>query len=182
MVVMRMLANVQQVTIGPLIKSTIAPDTTIYTDEYDIYSRLATWGFHPVEKRGIGVSPMRFSCDSRAGRPSHWTFSTGCYAHLTVNHGRGEYARRGRRWLPRSSRQHHGRLLVALALLAATASGDLAREIAAVHRPVPVRAQREKARKMPTRITPDHTSRPTSPEHRMSHNENTQVADSDRSV
>ena len=38
---MRMLENVKQVTIGPLIKATIAPDTTVYTDEYDIYSRLS---------------------------------------------------------------------------------------------------------------------------------------------
>ena len=39
--------------------SHIAPGTTVYTDEYDIYSRLKEWG----------------------------------YEHLTVNHGRGEYAR-----------------------------------------------------------------------------------------
>ena len=56
---MHMLANVQQVTIAPLLRAAIAPGTTIYTDEYDIYSRLKEWG----------------------------------YQHLTVNHGRGEYAR-----------------------------------------------------------------------------------------
>jgi transposase len=39
-VVIRMLANVQQVTIKPLIQVTIAPGTLVYTDEYDIYSRL----------------------------------------------------------------------------------------------------------------------------------------------
>jgi transposase len=39
-VVIRMLANVQQVTIKPLIEATIAPGTCIYTDEYNIYSRL----------------------------------------------------------------------------------------------------------------------------------------------
>jgi len=39
-VVIRMLENVKQVTIGPLIKETIAKETLIYTDEYDIYSRL----------------------------------------------------------------------------------------------------------------------------------------------
>jgi transposase len=32
-VVIRMLANVRQVTIGPLIKATVAPGTLIYTDE-----------------------------------------------------------------------------------------------------------------------------------------------------
>jgi transposase len=44
-VVIRMLANVKQVTIGPLIKRTIAPGSTVYTDEYDIDSRLVEWGY-----------------------------------------------------------------------------------------------------------------------------------------
>ena len=43
-VVIRMLENVQQVTIKPLIHATIAPDTLVYTDAYDIYSRLEAWG------------------------------------------------------------------------------------------------------------------------------------------
>ena len=43
-VVIRMLANVQQATIAPLIRRTIAPGAVIYTDEYDIYSRLPEWG------------------------------------------------------------------------------------------------------------------------------------------
>ena len=60
-VVMHLLANVQQVTISPFLRAAIAPGTTVYTDEYDIYSRLKEWG----------------------------------YEHLTVNHGRGEYARDG---------------------------------------------------------------------------------------
>jgi transposase len=44
-VVIRMLENVKQVTIGPLIKRTIAAGSTVYTDEYDIYGRLAEWGY-----------------------------------------------------------------------------------------------------------------------------------------
>jgi len=44
-VVMRMLANVQQQTIQPILEATIAPGTTVYTDEYDIYRRLADWGY-----------------------------------------------------------------------------------------------------------------------------------------
>jgi transposase len=44
-VMIRMLANVKQVTIGPLIKRTIAEGTVVYTDEYDIYSRLEEWGY-----------------------------------------------------------------------------------------------------------------------------------------
>ena len=46
-VVVRMLANVQQVTIKPLIEATIAPGSRVYTDEYDIYSRLEPWGYEP---------------------------------------------------------------------------------------------------------------------------------------
>jgi transposase-like protein len=58
-VVIRMLANVKQKTIMPLIQSTIAPGALVYTDEYDIYNRLPAWG----------------------------------YAHKTVCHSHGEYAR-----------------------------------------------------------------------------------------
>jgi len=58
-VVMRMLENVQQKTIQPIIESVIAPGTMVYTDEYDIYFRLKDWG----------------------------------YAHETVCHSKGEYAR-----------------------------------------------------------------------------------------
>jgi len=58
-VVMRMLANVQQKTIKPIIKQYIAKGSLIHTDEYDIYARLRSWG----------------------------------YAHKTVCHSHGEYAR-----------------------------------------------------------------------------------------
>lgn len=44
-VVIRMLVNVQQVTIKPLIQATIAPGTLVYTNEYDIYSCLEEWGY-----------------------------------------------------------------------------------------------------------------------------------------
>ena len=54
-----MLANVQQTTIEPLIKTTITRGTQVYTDEYAIYHSLPAWG----------------------------------YAHKTVCHGAGEYAR-----------------------------------------------------------------------------------------
>jgi transposase len=58
-VVIQMLPNVQQSTIAPIIQTTVQAGTLIYTDEYDIYSRLGTWG----------------------------------YAHKTVCHSAGEYAR-----------------------------------------------------------------------------------------
>ena len=44
-VVIRMLADVQQKTIGPLIRATIAPGSTVYIDEYDIDHRLSEWGY-----------------------------------------------------------------------------------------------------------------------------------------
>jgi len=44
-VAIRMLENVQQRMIKPLIQATIASGTLVYTDEYDIYSRLEEWGY-----------------------------------------------------------------------------------------------------------------------------------------
>jgi transposase-like protein len=44
-IVIRMLADVKQRTIGPLIKRTIAPGAEVYTDEYDIYGRLSQGGY-----------------------------------------------------------------------------------------------------------------------------------------
>jgi transposase-like protein len=40
-----MLDKVQQATIKPIILSSIAAGTLIFTDEYTIYSRLEQWGF-----------------------------------------------------------------------------------------------------------------------------------------
>ena len=54
-VVIRMLANVQQTTIEPLIKATIIPDTQVYTDEYAIYNPLPEWGYgHKTVCHGAG--------------------------------------------------------------------------------------------------------------------------------
>ena len=50
-----MLENVQQVTIKPLILSSIATGTLIFTDEYNIYSRLEQWGFkHKTVNHSVG--------------------------------------------------------------------------------------------------------------------------------
>jgi len=57
--VLNLLDNVQQKTIKPIFERSIAPDTLVYTDEYNIYNRLEDWG----------------------------------YAHKTVCHSKGEYAR-----------------------------------------------------------------------------------------
>jgi len=44
-VVLRVLENVRQATIQPLIATFIAPGTLVNTDEYNIYGRLAEWGY-----------------------------------------------------------------------------------------------------------------------------------------
>ena len=44
-VFIRMLPNVQQVTIQPVIASTVTLGSQFYTDEYDIYDRLGAWGY-----------------------------------------------------------------------------------------------------------------------------------------
>jgi transposase len=44
-VVIKMLTNVRQKTIEPIIKATIAAGTLVYTDEYNIYARLEQWGY-----------------------------------------------------------------------------------------------------------------------------------------
>lgn len=43
--VIRLLSNVKQKTIKPIIEQIVKPGTLIYTDEYNIYSRLTEWGF-----------------------------------------------------------------------------------------------------------------------------------------
>jgi transposase-like protein len=43
--VIRMLENVQQATIQPLLTTMVAPGSLVYTDGYDIYARLEPWGY-----------------------------------------------------------------------------------------------------------------------------------------
>ena len=51
----KMLDNVQQVTIKPLIEKGVALGTLVYTDEYNIYQRLTQWGYeHKSVCHGIG--------------------------------------------------------------------------------------------------------------------------------
>jgi len=44
-VILRMLANVQQRTIKPVITAAVAPGTLVHTDEYSIYARLPAGGY-----------------------------------------------------------------------------------------------------------------------------------------
>ena len=41
----RMLANVQQRTIRPVIEATVARGALVHTDEHDVYARLEDWGY-----------------------------------------------------------------------------------------------------------------------------------------
>ena len=45
LIVIRMLADVKQATIAPLIRRTNANGTVVSTDQYDITSRLEEWGY-----------------------------------------------------------------------------------------------------------------------------------------
>ncbi len=54
-VAIHMLANVQQQTIKPIMKQTILPGTLVFTDEYNIYTRLEQWGYsHKTVNHGLG--------------------------------------------------------------------------------------------------------------------------------
>jgi transposase-like protein len=45
LVAIRMLADVKQATIAPLVQGTITERSVVYTDEYDIYCRMTEWGY-----------------------------------------------------------------------------------------------------------------------------------------
>ncbi len=54
-VIIRMLENVQQAAIKPLIQQYIKPGSQVHTDEYSIYSKLNAWGFeHHTVCHGSG--------------------------------------------------------------------------------------------------------------------------------
>jgi transposase len=54
-VVLRMLANVQQTTIKPVIDAIVAKGALVHTDEYRIYDRLPAWGYqHKTVCHGRG--------------------------------------------------------------------------------------------------------------------------------
>jgi transposase len=62
-VVIRMLENVQTMTIEPLIKATIASGSMVYTDEYGIYNALGEWGYaHKTVCHSVG----EYACDEDA--------------------------------------------------------------------------------------------------------------------
>ena len=44
-VIIKMLANVQQDSIKPIIQKVVAVGSKVFTDEYNIYNRLTEWGY-----------------------------------------------------------------------------------------------------------------------------------------
>ena len=42
---LRLLPNVQQTTIKPVMAASVVPGTLIHSDEYGIYARLPAWGY-----------------------------------------------------------------------------------------------------------------------------------------
>ena len=59
-VFIRMLANVQQKTIKPIIESVITPGVKVYTDEYNIYCRLPKRGY---EHKTVNHGASEFARD-----------------------------------------------------------------------------------------------------------------------
>jgi transposase len=54
-VVLRLLANVQQATIQPIIAAAVAKGSLVHTDEYKVYARLPAWGYrHKTVCHGQG--------------------------------------------------------------------------------------------------------------------------------
>jgi transposase-like protein len=52
---LQVLDNVQQKTIEPVIKNTVKTGSLIYTDEYNIYNKVNTWGYeHKTVNHGAG--------------------------------------------------------------------------------------------------------------------------------
>jgi len=59
-VVIRMLPNVQQATIQPVMTGIIAPGSLVYTDEYNIYDRLPEWGY---ERKSVNHAAGEYARD-----------------------------------------------------------------------------------------------------------------------
>jgi transposase len=54
-VVLRMLADVRQKTIQPIVEAAVAKGALVHTDEYKVYARLPAWGYrHKTVCHGRG--------------------------------------------------------------------------------------------------------------------------------
>jgi len=69
--VIRMLEDVRQTTIRPVIEATIQPGTLVLTDEYTIYQRLPEWA--------LNTKPSAITTQKTAAEDSWIPFSVCCY-------------------------------------------------------------------------------------------------------
>src|SRR4051812_28683795 len=65
-VVLRMLPNVQQTTIKPVIAASVMPGTLFHTHEYDVYARLPAWGY-PHKSGQASVDVVFMGVKQRTG-------------------------------------------------------------------------------------------------------------------
>ena len=55
LVSLKVLPNVQQITIQPIIESCVEKGSTFFTDEYNIYNKITSWGYgHKTVNHGEG--------------------------------------------------------------------------------------------------------------------------------
>ena len=66
--VLKVLENVQQATIKPMIEKFIKPGTLINTDEYNIYGRLTEWGY---EHKTVCHATGEYARDEDGDAPSN---------------------------------------------------------------------------------------------------------------
>ena len=59
-VIIKMLPNVKQITIQPIIERYVEKGVLVYTDEYDIYGKLDVWGY---EHKTVNHSAGEFARD-----------------------------------------------------------------------------------------------------------------------
>jgi transposase len=91
-VVLRMLANVQQITIQPIIAATVAKGALVHTDEYGVYARLEGWGYQ-----------HKTVCHRRGEYARDEDGDGSCEVHVNTMEGF---------WSLLRARQHHGGVLV----------------------------------------------------------------------
>jgi len=142
---MRVLDNVRQVTIQPIIEKFIKPRTLVNTDEYDIYGRLTAMGLRTQNVVGrndpYGMPRSRRGCPRRGRRRASRNFGTPTKQH---------------------ARQHDGGCMVATAKLVASPPWNFAGTFTCLRRIFPVCTQRPPTRKLaPTK--PRRSSRRRQP-------------------
>ena len=96
---LRMLPDVQQVTIRPVIEAAVAKGALVHTDEYDVYARLEEWGYgHKTVCHARGEYARDEACNYpqvafAMAAPSLMSMRRDHPRHITVLPGGGSEAR-----------------------------------------------------------------------------------------